>query len=618
MLRRLAGFGITWTVLSLGLLALEPGRLQAQSIGACVASAEVKSALDALPPFQQINQTYREFHDQKLAGLRALRERYPNDLFVNREYIFGESGSEDADQLIAEYKSLEEKNAGSPAYLYFYGLTLSGRRTPESIRLYEQALEKAPNSAWPHLALSYVYGTQNFRDDQKRVANLKAFLTKCASSLMGYRQLSERPVDDPELNRESAKRLRALLASRNDAEAVDAYPVLWGLEFRSRPPSEYPQARQQVGEDLKRVRSLDLAGKREWYRALEEGYKLVGDQKNADWAKEQRQERVPSPWEFAAREKWTKDHTRPESDDPPEKKKAYYQALLEAANQWLKERPNNIVVWADRIIAVRNLPDIPPADVESIGEEYLKAAANAEPYNRTPDHLFDVAGLYADRGIRADRVVELAERGLEQLEKSARQPPSDLYTDEKSKANTAFYRESTRARGLALEAKGTLNLKDAAKAESLVAQLGTRLSPLKDAASDDAGRERAYAQSEASYWELMARLAELKGHRQDAMAFYEDGLLADLRSGRRPSADDKNDLVAEARKLWDALGGTEQGWQAWYGSKAAAVASSRSTLSWSKINKPLPPFQLVDLKGKTWTVAELKGKVTLLNFWASW
>ncbi len=618
MLRRVAGVGITCTVLSILLLALEPGRLQAQSTEGCVASGEVKSALDALPQFQQVNQTYREFHEQKLAGLRALRERYPNDLFVNREYISFMSDWRTGDQLIAEYKSLEEKNGSSPEYLYLYGLTLMGRRTTEEIWLLDQALEKAPNFAWPHLALSSIYAAANLRDPQKQVTHVKAFLTMCPSSLMGYRQLSRQPVDDPQLTRESAKRLRALLASRSDAEAVNAYPVLWGLEFRSRPPSEYPQARQQVGEDLKRIRSLDLAGKREWYNALEEGYKLVGDQKSADWAKEQRQERVPSPWEFAAREEWTKAHKRPEADDPSEKKKAYYQALLNATNQWLKERPNAMPVWWDRMSAARNLQDIPPTDVESIGEGYLKATEANGPRGVDADDLFAVAELYAERGIRPGRVLELAQRGLGQFEKEAQQPPSDLFDDEKSKAHRAFYEESTRARGLILEIRGTLGLEDAVKAESLLAKLELQLRAVKGAAGDEEWRQRTFARTEAAYWELMAGVAELRGRRQDAMAFYEDGLLADLRSGRRPEPENKNDLTIKARRLWDALGGTEQAWQAWYGSKAAAAAASRTNMTWAKINKPLPPFQLVDLKGKTWTVAELKGKVTLLNFWASW
>ena len=34
--------------------------------------------------------------------------------------------------------------------------------------------------------------------------------------------------------------------------------------------------------------------------------------------------------------------------------------------------------------------------------------------------------------------------------------------------------------------------------------------------------------------------------------------------------------------------------------------------------KPAPAFSLPDLTGHTWTLAELRGKVVLLFFWATW
>ncbi len=36
------------------------------------------------------------------------------------------------------------------------------------------------------------------------------------------------------------------------------------------------------------------------------------------------------------------------------------------------------------------------------------------------------------------------------------------------------------------------------------------------------------------------------------------------------------------------------------------------------VGEPAPDFTLVDTKGKTWNLAELKGKVVFVNFWATW
>jgi DsbE subfamily thiol:disulfide oxidoreductase len=36
------------------------------------------------------------------------------------------------------------------------------------------------------------------------------------------------------------------------------------------------------------------------------------------------------------------------------------------------------------------------------------------------------------------------------------------------------------------------------------------------------------------------------------------------------------------------------------------------------VGQPAPDFTLVDRKGRTWHLAELKGQVVFVNFWASW
>jgi thiol-disulfide isomerase/thioredoxin len=65
------------------------------------------------------------------------------------------------------------------------------------------------------------------------------------------------------------------------------------------------------------------------------------------------------------------------------------------------------------------------------------------------------------------------------------------------------------------------------------------------------------------------------------------------------------------------MGGTETAWTVWSkppAEKPAEAADAR----WEKPTQTIPSFELADLSGKTWKLTDLKGKVVLINLWATW
>jgi cytochrome c biogenesis protein CcmG, thiol:disulfide interchange protein DsbE len=48
------------------------------------------------------------------------------------------------------------------------------------------------------------------------------------------------------------------------------------------------------------------------------------------------------------------------------------------------------------------------------------------------------------------------------------------------------------------------------------------------------------------------------------------------------------------------------------------TAKEEPALKKAALGKPAPPFELTDLHGATVSLANLKGKVVLVNFWATW
>ena len=45
---------------------------------------------------------------------------------------------------------------------------------------------------------------------------------------------------------------------------------------------------------------------------------------------------------------------------------------------------------------------------------------------------------------------------------------------------------------------------------------------------------------------------------------------------------------------------------------------SAELATWNTKNKPMAEFDLTDLEGRKWSLADLKGKIALINWWATW
>jgi hypothetical protein len=591
------------------------GNAWAQSADVCGPAPAVKAALDQLPRHTPALTDW-QYHQQRVAALQALLRQYPDDVFIQRAYINLMYSASDKDKAIAEFKARHERNPDSPQLAYLYGLTLVGRQSPEAIKLFSAALEKDPKFALAHLQLVSIYSSPVFLNKEQRVAHLKAFLEACPASLEGYEPLTR--IDDKDLQRTYAPKLRTLLASRDDPDAVDAYSTLWSLEFKMHPPSEYDPLRKQVGQDLERIRQLNLEDKRKWYDALQQGYKLVNDQKQSDWAEEQAQTRLPWYYELAAMTKWGKDRHRPGDDTPPDQKRAYYRDLLQQSAQWVKERPNNSFIWTDRLDAMEHLEDVPSADVLTAVDEATKVMmSNAGPEGPDSNDYFNIAEVLSKKHLQPERVVEMAQKGLAKWEIESKEPYYDTYATKENLEENKFYQAYARLQGMGFATDGYLQLKQADKAQLLLTQMDERLEELKSLAGDKQDRKKTYASRLAIYWGLMAREAELHGRKLDAMAFYENALLTRLDAQQKPETGMKDELADNAHQLWAGLGGTDEGWKLWYGRRADALANL-ATLTWEDTNLPLATFELADLRGKTWNLASLKGKVTFLNFWASW
>jgi len=300
-------------------------------------------------------------------------------------------------------------------------------------------------------------------------------------------------------------------------------------------------------------------------------------------------------------------------------RRAYNKELLAQTNKWIKERPNSAYLWEIRLDALTQLKEVSAEEIEAAADQLIQVAQkNAGPGGPDSGDYFNVARALSKRHLQPVRVLEMATKGLEASEIEDEYVFHNYdFIDKDGAAEFRLYRAHENLDGLAYLASAYIELKEADKAQVTLLRMDEQLQDMKSLVGDKNSYKDSYLEQMSTYWSLMGRLAELQQRKLDAMGFYENALLERLDARQKLVPGEKDELAEDARKLWLSLGGTCQGWTIWYGRRANELARS-VTLRWDDANEPLASFQLADLNGKTWSVESPKGKVTFLNFWASW
>ncbi len=600
--------------------ALLPQAQAQTSAVPCDPSVEVREALRNLP-----EATGTDGRAQRIQALRSLLERYPNDFFVHRNYqdTTRYPTVKDQEAMIAEYRALAQKHPDDPLYTYLAARALVGASTKEALPQLEKLGDRF---AFAHLSLVEIHQAPNFKNQAKAREHLEAFMKACPTTVGPFRFLLS--IEPSDFVKQSTQRLRALLETRSDPESLYHYSTLWSLEFRVRPGNEHEVLRKQVAEDVKRLRAMDPGKNRNFYRMLEEGYKLLGDTEQTKWVAEQVKAKFPQSAFYVVFQQWREQNPYPKSSDAPEKRKAYYEAWGKATGEWVRQWPDEGWAWVERISALREAEKPDAADVEAAGEGLLQAVAKRpnsfsfmSPTGGSSFSL-QVADFYSKKGVRSDRLPELVQNGIQELDKPRTGLQSDLYSRPGGDGENQDYNQWY---GWTTISDVWLRAKDKNRAREAVQRLQTLMEkskPKADSKDPDkaAGQQRTYMSRQQTYWHKMGQLAELESSKIDALTFYQNALLARPNKPESGSEAAKDELAEKARALWKEFGGSNEGWQAWFNRRDlfGQLAAELGGLSWTKKEKPLPEFELADMRGTKWRLANLKGKTTLIGMWATW
>ena len=602
-------------LLPLACMLLLPGLALAQAAGDyCEPSPVIKAELKKVSQVNDEELPYQARLAKQKTILQELVLKYPDDLHIRRRHQDSLRAGffADNDGLIVNYRALMEKQPNDPIAVYLYARLLVGRQTKDAIALAEKLLQQRPDFPWTHLQLAEIYNYQNFKDAAKSKEHLKQWIAKCPNERASLNLISR--LNDKELMTAASQRLRTFLESTTAAEDLFNWDTLWTFSFKLTPVPEHAQLRQQIAEDIKKLRAKNL-GSRQWLQTLEAGYRQTGDKEGERWAQDEIIRLFPKSESVRrlVQMRYDEEHPYPKPEEPEAKKQAYHQAMLQTTSEWIKRWPTDERSWGVRVRTLSSFKGSTNEEMEAAYNGYAKAH-ELELYSySTPPLEVTVARFYLDRGFRLDKIPALLQKGLNEMERIEKsRGVSDLITyGEEVDSNSSYTRWQT----WPLMAEAYARTKQPAKAGEVLAEMAEALKKKEPGEKATDARKRAYAYNATVYWQAVGKVAEAEQRKLDALTAYQTALSVRLNN---PSTG-KDELRDNTQRLWKELGGTDQGWRAYLARvDAKSKPASAEVATWDTKNTAMAEFDLMDLDGRKWSLADLKGKVAFINLWATW
>ncbi len=531
--------------------------------------------------------------------------RYPDEA---RALVTDWTGS-----LAAGYRAKLQNSPDDAPTLFLVGVSLVPKDLPEAVRDFDRAIAKDPRYPWPYFELMEVYA--NLQPDPSKLAvNMRAYRDLCPANGDAFRYLAR--LSDRAQTQAFAGQLRTLLEAARAAPDLVRYADLWAAEFRSAPPADFDALRACVRGDLKRLEPLAQKDPA-LLETLETGYRLTGQTEAANQAAHDAQ-RASDP-ALAAYRAWTQEHPYSSAiGNSPEAKRAYDEAQRKEAEDLAAKWPDSRASWMQMLQTSSSAEQASQA-----GEKVIQLAAQASPEERGGSYS-KVAQVWFHHGVRLKDVPALAAQARRDLDRAeSADGPVVIKSARELQIQLFHALERFDTWRVLLEAE--LRLGDMDQAARVPKDMQTWLAAHPITPDTPSNVTTFYPGWQGEIDNALGRVAEAQGHKADALAYYQRVILGWPRQYRGKT------LLARAQALWKDLGGTDEGWLAWSRPveprpdakppvrvAAAPSAAAESTPGWVKVDRTFAGLNLSDLAGKVWTVADLHGKTTLIDVWASW
>lgn len=574
-------------------------------------------ALVSLTAFGQggTRRSCQEPTDVSALTLKQVRERLDagqDEFFLYKRLLDLTPDRPKTGVLESFFETKMKEHPSDPRFLYLYGRSLIGKRTPDALVQLRRVVELEPGFPWTYLEFARIYASPNFGDRIKRAQSVQTYRELCPASLEGYNWA--RSESDIVKNEEWAKHFRSLLENNTRQGEHTYWSYLWAVEFRLAPKSDYDKLRKQVGDDLKRLESTPEPRHRALLADLATGYRLTQQPEAAERIEKQLDpdgEALKADQALMKDTNWSRNLT-------PEAREAAFREAERRAEEWVKKWPQSALAWEQLLEFLPYKPGWTKEEMEHAGLQVIKNDALIEREWSYISRPLRVAQKWVRYGIRPKDCAAIAEQALVQILLGP-EVRSDLVAtanEKQRQAGEMFGFHLSLFDAMSVIADSSIQLKDFDQARNMIARMGTWLND-NEALADNPSS--GFNRFQGVWLNAQGKLAEADGRKMDAIAFYARAIAT---AGRLQDADP----AKHAETLWGEMGGTKEGWNLMtrpVSSKPAATARPTVTpvfqfAAWKPFNKALNEIKLNDVAGRTWTLADLRDKTTFVTAWATW
>jgi thiol-disulfide isomerase/thioredoxin len=584
---------------------------------ACAPSDKVQKELLLWNDLRQSAYATSDWYAKGSAESERVAKQYQRDVFIQRErdtWRLRDTANRPA--LVAERESIYRSSPNDPVATYLYGRVLQIDRSTLATHILEKLVSEQPKFPLARLSLAMAYRDRHSRvGSPAEIEQVRAYMELCPENVEGYSAIQRYPSDA--FKSAKLEELKSLVSRRHAERPIEHIRVYQQLMIGSAPPDKHSEIKRQVLTWLSEIDSSQVKWTLPQLLTLEAIYELADssvDRRKVEDLILKNHPRTQAAIEVL-QSRWREAAQGAPVELDSEGKSKRLQATINHNDTLLAIAPFSPELVNSKFRAMRELPGTSDESIASIGRrltEVMLLAPRVSNFNPPP--LLVLADEYVTRGISLNAVPNLVEEAFQGISFLRKQADAMFARSEIDRSKFLFEMDVQEILGLGLLVEVYIGQGEHQIAKRKLEQMSLILA--------------SQAMTDPSDVKYGMHLLALVRH-QRTMAF------ADATAGKHASALDtlrvaqawarqtnpgiyrsSRDVLAERiEKLEKVVSSSKPSAQS---VETLQRIANTPRVQWAPVDAALKFSPMKDTQGRQWEIGDLKGKTTVVNFWATW